>query len=195
MSTGVIPAGRMLSGFGFNSLDLPGVGMSRTDGMGDVLGFPDEGPLEDSSVFAELNRLRDNDFIVRPAAVPMVAVPSPFDAAVLLDRIQAQTHIWIGMQLLDASFSSLLDRYLVAAADAYRHNQPKAGKEHIETLRKILKKEHEDLGRDEENESGKSQEKNDDRKSANVAIDRLAARVLDFDLKYVLKRMGGGKDD
>ena len=50
-----------------------------------------------------------------------------------------------------------------------------------------------DLGRDEEHESHKSQEKNDDRKSA--LIDRLAARVLDFDLKYVLKRAGGDKDD
>ena len=93
------------------------------------------------------------------------------------------------MQLLDASFSSQLDRYLTAAADAYRHNQPKAGKEHIQTLRKLLKKEHEDMGRDEEHESEKSQDKNDDKKPR--MIDRLAARVLDFDLKYVLKRMGG----
>ena len=134
-----------------------------------------------------------NNFVPRPAAVPAVAVPNPFDAAVLLDRIQTQTHTWIAMQLLDASFSSQLDRYLTAAADAYRHNQPKAGKEHIQTLRKILKKEHEDLGRDEEHESDKNREKNDDRKSK--MIDGLAARVLDFDLKYVLKRMGDDKDD
>lgn len=188
LSTGAIPAGRMLTGFGFSSLDLPGVGPARIGGVGGIMGFPDEGPLEDSAVFAELNRLRDNDFITLPAAVPMVAVPTPFNAAVLLDRIQTQMHTWIGMQLLDASFSSQLDRYLVAAADAYRHNQPKAGKEHIQTLRKMLKKEHEDLGRDEEHESEKSQEKNDEKK--NAMINSLAARVLDFDLKYVLKRMG-----
>lgn len=97
------------------------------------------------------------------------------------------------MKLLDATFSAQLDRYLVAAADAYRHNQSKAGKEHIETLRKMLKKEHEDLGRDEEHESDKSQKKNDDKESA--LIDRLAARVLDFDLKYVMKRASGDKDD
>ena len=194
LSTGAIPAGRILAGFSFSSLDLPGVGPARIGGVGGVMGFPDEGPLEDSAVFAELNRLRDNDFITRPAVVPMVSVPVPFNAAVLLDRIQTQTHTWIAMQLLDATFSSQLDRYLSAAADAYRHNQPKAGKEHIQTLRKMLKKEHEDADKDDDKEDGKHEGKSDD-KNKRMQIDRLAARVLDFDLKYVLKRMGGDKDD
>jgi len=184
---GGIPAGRTLTGFGFSSMDLPGVWSSHMDGLGEVLGFPDEGPVDDSAVLDELNRLRDNDFITRPAAVPMIAVPNPFDAAVLLERIQAQMHTWIAMQLLDTVFSSQLDRSFQSAISAYRLNQPEVGKQEIQTMRELLKKEQPDLGRDEEHESDKNQEKNDDRKSA--LIDRLAARVLDFDLKYVTKRM------
>ena len=54
----------------------------------------------------------------------------------------------------------------------------------------MLKREHEDVDHDEDE---KAEEKNE-RKSARVNIDRLAARILDFDLKYVLKRSGGEKD-
>jgi len=129
----------------------------------------------------------------RNAAVTTIAVPDSFDAAVLLDSIRTQMHTWIGMKLLDATFSSQLDRYFQSAISAYRLNQPKVGKKEIQTMRALIKKEHEDMGRDEEHESEKSQEKNDDRKSA--LIDRLAARVLDFDLEYVMKRAGGDKDD
>jgi len=43
---------------------------------------------------------------------------------------------------------------MVAAADAYRHNQPKAGNEHIETLREMLKREHKDLDRDDDENNG-----------------------------------------
>jgi hypothetical protein len=192
-----LPPGGSLNGLGFTSLDLPGIGDMQFRGevhYTEFLGYDDDEMLEPTSEVAqELTKLENHDFVLRPAAIPNIAVPVPFDAAVLLDRIQTQMHTWIGMQLLDATFSSQLDRYLVAAADAYRHNQPKAGKDHIEILRKMLKKEHEDLGRDEEHESEKSQEKNDDKKS--VMIAHLAARVLDFDLKYVIKRMGGDRDD
>ena len=185
---GGVRPGRTVPGFGFTSPALPGISTARMKGIGAVFGYAGEGPAEDSAIKDELERLRKNDFVARPAAIPAIPVPVPFNAATLLDRIQTQMHTWIAMQLLDATFSSQLDRYLTAAADAYRHNQPKAGKEHIETLRRMLKKEHEDLGRDEEHESDNSQEKNDDKKAK--MIDRLAARVLDFDLKYVLKRMG-----
>ena len=108
----------------------------------------------------------------------------------MLGRIQSHVHTWIASGLLDATFSSQLDRYFQSSIDAYSRNQPKAAKEHIETLRKMLKREHEDVDHDEDE---KAEEKNE-RKSARVNIDRLAARILDFDLKYVLKRSGGEKD-
>jgi hypothetical protein len=194
LNTNGIQAGRTLTGFGFSSLDLPGIGPSKMDGMGDVLGFPDEGPVEESAVFAELNRLRDNDFIVRPAAVPTIAVPAPFDPAVTLERIQTQMHTWIGMQLLDATFSAQLDRYFQSAISAYRLNQPKVGKKHIQTMRELIKKEHADADReDDRDERGEKGDNND--KNKRIRIDKLAARILDFDLKYVTKRMGGDKDD
>lgn len=76
-----------------------------------------------SAVFAELHQLCDNDFVRRNAAVPTIAVPVPFDAAVLQDRIRAHVDTWASKQLFDPAFAAQLDRYMVPAADAYRHNQ------------------------------------------------------------------------
>ena len=182
--------------FGFKSRDLPGIILVKARSYAQGSQEIPSGEVDDEDggfgqQYTEL--VTKKNFVTRPAAVPTIAVPIPFDAAVLLERIQTQMHSWIGMQLLDATFSSQLDRYFAAAADAYRHNQPKAGKEHIQTLRKMLKKEHDDADKDDEKEDGKYEGKSDD-KNKRILIDRLAAKVLDFNLKYVLKRTEEGKD-
>ncbi|TAJ81712.1 MAG: hypothetical protein EPO42_01830 [Gallionellaceae bacterium] len=145
----------------------------------------------DSAILAQLDEIETHDFVPRNVAAPTIAVPAPFDAAITLDRSRTHIATWPSKQLLDPALAAQLDRYLVSAADAYRRNQFKAGKEHIETLREILKREHKDIDHDDENENGKRGERNDDHRPApqRTLIDRLAARVLDFDLKYVIKRM------
>ncbi len=186
-NTSGIHPGRTLSGFGFNSLDLPGVGsswMAGRVGENEIFGFPDDGPLQDSAVFAELNQLRDNNFVRRNAAVPTIAVPGPFDAAVLLDRIRAHVATWPGKQLVDPAYAAQLDRYLVAATEAYRLNNTKAGREHLKKIRELLEHEHQYLDHDDEDNEDTPEHK----AATRFTIDRLAARVLDFDLRYVLKR-------
>jgi hypothetical protein len=184
---GIQPNGHV-KGFGFISQSLPGLGLAQFEGESGVInGFSGEGPDPSSDISKQIQALYQNDFVTRNAAVPTIAVPTPFDAAVTLERIQTQMHTWIGMQLLDATSSSQLDRSFQSAISAYRLNQPKVGKQQIEAMRELIKKEQPDMGRDEEHESDKNHEKNDDRKSALIA--RLAARVLDFDLKYVTKHI------
>lgn len=183
--------GQRQGGFGFASPDLPGMGVAELSGATPTIGFPDEGP--DGEISDQHMKLLQNDFVTRNTAVPTIAVPIPFDPAVTLERIQAEMHTWIGKQLLDAAFSSQLDRYLVAAADAYRLNQPKVGKKHIQTMRELIKKEQPDA--DKEDDKGDRGEKGDDDKTRRALIDKLTARILDFDLKYVTKRMSGDEDD
>ena len=188
-AAGIQPKGQV-KGFGFVSQGLPGVGAAKFKGARRFArGFGGEGPDPDSDIRKQYDALKQNDFVARNAVVPTIYVPVPFDAAVLLDSIRTHMLTWSNNQLLDPAFATQLDRYMVAAADAYRHNQPKAGKEHIQTLRKMLKKEHEDTDKDDEKEDGKLEGKGEDR-NKRILIDRLAARVLDFDLNYVLKRMG-----
>lgn len=183
-SMGGIKPGNKANGFGFSSIALPGIVMVELMGDHPPRGYPDEGPLEDSAIINQLNQIEENDFVSCNAAVPTLAVPVPFDAVVLLDRIRTHVATWPGKQLIDPAFASQLDRYLVAATDAYRINNSKAGKEHIETLLRMLDREHKYLDHDDEDH-----EDSDEHKTATrLTIDRLAARVLDFDLRYVLKR-------
>jgi hypothetical protein len=181
-STSGLLAGSIQDGFGFSSKDIAGIGIAQLSGYSPILGFADEGPSGEIS--DQLDKLTRNDFVSRNAAVPAIVVPSPFDEALLLDRIRTEMQTWPGKQLLDASYSAKLDAYLSSAANAFRMSQPKVGREQIETVRKLLAKEHHYLDQDEDHED------TDEHKTATrFTIDRLAARVLDFDLRYVLKRM------
>lgn len=188
LETGGVKAGRTQAGFGFASPALPGVSEARMEGIGAVFGYAGDGPAMDSAIRPELDRLRKNDFIARPAAVPTIVVPTPFDPAVTLERIQAHMHTWIAKQLLDPAFSAQLDRYFQSAISAYRLNQPKVGKKHIQTMRELIKKEHADSDR-EDDQDDRGEKGDDHDKNKRVLIDKLAARILDFDLKYVTKRM------
>ena len=198
VANGMHPGGQAT--FGFKSHDLPGIIQVAVYGYApdsqeiDGEEIPDS-PKDagDDPFWKQYFSLLHNNFVRRSAAVPTISVTNPFDAAALLSSIQTQMHTWIGMNLLDATFSSQLDRYFQSAISAYRLNQPRVGKQQIEAMRELIRKEQPDMGRDEEHESDKNHEKKDDRKSA--LIDRLAARVLDFDLEYVTKRMGKDKDD
>jgi hypothetical protein len=195
---GGIHPGNTLSGFGFNSRDLPSVGsswMAGRIGKSEIFGFSDDGPVKDSAILTQLNQLRDKDHVTRNVAVPSIAVPTPFDPAATLERIQMQMHTWIGKQLLDVSFSAQLDRSFESAISAYRLNQPKVVRQKIRTMRELIRKEQPNLGRDQERESDNSSEKYDDRRSQVALIDKLAARILDFDLEYVTKRMNNYTDD
>lgn len=181
-------AGSSQDGFGFSSKDIPGIGITQFRGHTPAFGYPDRGPRGEIS--EQLEILRQNDFVPRNAAVPTIAVPAPFDAAVLLDRIRAEMNTWPGKQLLDPAYAAQLDRYLVSAAEAFRLNNSKAAKEHIHTLRKMLAKEHHHVDRDDADDEDTEEHK----RVTRLSIDRLAARVLDFDLRYVLKRMERGHE-
>jgi hypothetical protein len=193
---GVSPGERQI-GFGFGSRDLPAIGQVTLWGDTPIdESYVDEGPNPWSVVGKQLNVLETNNFVLRNAAAPTIAVPSPFDATILLDRIQSQMHTWIGMQLLDATFSAQLDRYFQSAISAYGLNQPKIGKKQIQTMRELIKKEQPDADRKDDNgDRGEKGDDDDKNKTKRVLIDKLAARILDFDLSYVTKRMGGDKDD
>jgi hypothetical protein len=179
-----IKPGSTVRGFGFSSHALPDIIVAELNGDAPVHGWSGEGPDESSEIYNQIEQIIQNNFVPRNVAVPAIAVPVPYDAAVLLDSIRARMLAWTGKQLLNPTFATQLDRYIVAAADAYRRNQSKGGREHIESLRKLLEQEHRYLDHDDEDHDDTDEHKT----ATRFTIDRLAARVLDFDLRYVLKR-------
>jgi len=183
--TGLAPGSNAV--FGFKSRDLPGIILAEVEGYApDSKEIAGEEIDDEDGGFGQqyMELVSRKNFVGRNAAVPAIAVPTPFDAAVLLDRVRTQVATWPSKQLLDPAFVTQLDRSMAAAANAYRLNQPKAGREHIESLRKLLEHEHRFLDHDDEDNDDTPEHK----AATRLTIDRLAARVLDFDLRYVLKR-------
>ena len=177
---GVLPGGTQ-SDFGFTSLDLPGINQARLQGPMGIIAYADEGPEDpQDGTLNALQTLQENDFASRNAAAPMIAVPTPYDAAVTLENIQTHVHTWIAKQLLDTAFSAQLDPLFQAAIDAYRLNQREVGKKKLETLREFIKQQQPDA----------------EKQAAGVnpiavppaKIDLLAARILFFDVGYVMER-------
>ena len=197
-SLGIAP-GASLGGFGLASLDLPGIFMAKLVGNTKYHNFSHNGYLnrEKSSMGKEMAKIVNNDNIPHNIAAPLISVTNPFDAAIVLDRIRTHVATWPGRQLADSAFATQLDGHIQSAADAYRNNQPEAARDHIEILFDMIRREHKGLDHEEDEESeDKRGEKDGDRKASTqrALIDRLAARVLDFDLKYVLKRTRKEKD-
>ncbi|MDD5057959.1 MAG: hypothetical protein PHQ60_08805 [Sideroxydans sp.] len=189
-SRGIQP-GTSLAGFWYASPDLPGIFVAQL--FGNVkyheFDFAGEGPYYgDTEMAGIMADITAKDFVPANVAAPMIIVPNPFDPAAVLENLRAHVATWPGKQLAEAAFAAQLDLNLQAAANAYRTNQPQAAKEHIEILLDLIRRDHKDLDRedDEENEGKNAQPKTNTQR---LTIDRLAARVLDFDLKYVLKRM------
>lgn len=175
-----IPPGGKLTGLGFSSLDLPGLAQIKAVGTYDLVYSDVDGPGDDEIFQHELFKIEYDTSPTVNAAAPMIAVPIPFDAAVTLERIQTHVHTWIAKQLLDATFSAQLDSSFQAAITAYRLNQPLVAKQHVETLRAMIKLQQPDA---ESQVTGINPIAMPPAK-----IDLLAARILFFDLLYVTER-------
>jgi len=197
LNAGIRP-GNSLKGFGLSSTDLPGVFTARLVGN---VGWADQfSPVgehaPDSEIHKQMKIVEKNNFVPYNVAAPLISVPTPFDPAIVLDNLRTHIATWPSKQLADATFAAQLDAELIATANAYRANQPEVARDHIEIMLDMIRREHKDIDRDDDDEhDNKRAEKESDRKSTTqpIRLDRLAARVLDFDLKYVLKRMK--KDD
>lgn len=188
---GGLKIGSSLSGFEFKSMDLPGVGNVEFFGSAPAgQAFPGEGPRSSSPISAQFDEITDHNFVLRNSAVPRIKIPSPFDAAVVLSNIQKHMDTdLVNMKLIDLTFASQLDRLFQTAIAAADGGNAVALKGNLKDLRQMLKREHADVDKDNEDRNNNDDDKNKE-KDKSPLIDKLAAKVLDFDLKYIQKRLG-----
>lgn len=186
---GIAPGGEP-SEFGIKSRDLPGIGVIRYLGATGITRLPGEGPDPESPVGKAYHDLRLKDFVPRPAAIPRISNPVPFDAVIVLTDIQKHIKTdMLSMQLADAALVAQLDPWFTSAIDAAKRNNREGLRHAIESLRKLLKQEHTDVDKDDDSD----RDEEDEEKKSKSRIDKLAARILDFDLKYVEKQVKGNK--
>ena len=170
--------------FEFRSPLLPGTGIMSLRGSAPVTEFPDEGPDPTSMVGIALSKLEHNDFATRNIAAPRIPNPAPYNALVVLAGIQKHldTDI-VSMKLVDPVLVTDLDRWLGAAITAAGQGNTQALRASLQEARKLLKQEHQDLDKDDD------LDEDDKPTQIKPRIDKLAARALDFDLRYVENRI------
>lgn len=190
--TGLKP-GQSQGGFGAQSQDLAGVGMVETWGRvrRDLKPFPDMGPSSKTEIGRQYyDLIEKNDSVRRPAAVPKIPNPQPFDAAAVLTSLQKHVkEDIVGMKLIDPVFAAQLDRGLQAALDAAKRGNTAGLKGQIKELRLMLKGFGEPGEVDHSNAKDDIPEDQIKTKAWPHPISKLAARVIDFDLEYIEKRV------
>lgn len=191
---GLLP-GKSQGGFGYESQDLPGIGMAGMAGKAPILAFKGEGPGGD--VGDQLSSImRETSGVTRPVAVPTFSVPAPFDASILLSRLQKHTKVdLVAYKLIDPVLAAQLDPWFTAAIDSVKRSNAEGTHHAIKELRHLLKQECSDLDKEGRWDDKGSRNDEGQEKQRQGRIDRLAARVLDFDLRYVESRIKGEDSD
>lgn len=185
---GLLP-GRSENRFALESNDLPGIAVMEIRGRPiSRLIWLGQAPEFYSPIGQEVAKLKANNFVPRLAAVPLIPVGTPYDGTAVLDALRIHvTKDLVELKLIEPILASQLDRSIQAAADAIRRNSLNAARDHLHDAFELVHKAHPDLDKDDWNDEEGMDAK---RKAQSVhPIDRLAARVIAFDLKYVEKRL------
>jgi hypothetical protein len=179
LETGIKP-GAMLGGFGFNSSALPGMGKIFFWGAAPSgQSFDDYGPEPDSPIRNQVDKVTSVD-IFRLGPVPLIVVPSPFNAATVLTDIQKHLNTdLLALKIVDPGFATQLDSWFITGIDAAKLNNVAGLLNALTQARALLKAQYPDI------DNTGNEAATDDKMVAPKLIAKLAARALNFDLKYV----------
>lgn len=188
---GGIAPGAALGGLEFKSSDLPGIGIMQLRGATPIKAYAGYGPSQEiADQIKEINR---KNFVPRTVVLPKIPVPSPFDAAAVLTSLRKHVKDdFVKMQLIEPEFASKLDLGFASAIETAKLGSTEGLRIELKALRRMLK----GFGETEADEhAAKKKDDSDDHEDKAKTGDRphpiakLAARVLDFDLKYIEKRI------
>ncbi len=169
-------------GFVADSNDLPGITTATIKGRARPATWIGEYEPSTSVGRQILDLTSTNDFVGRLVVAPRIPVPTPFNAAAVLRGIQKHVDSdLVKLGLINPGFAAELDRWFQAAIAAASGGNLSAVRNDLNELHRLLEREHKGLDRGDE--EGKDTKGRDRGRSG--LIDRLAARVLAFDLKYV----------
>lgn len=167
--------GADVSGLALESDDLPGIAIMQITGAAPATQWLSHYPPDD--VGDQVDEIKKNNFVPLYAAVPTITVPDPFDAAAILNDIQNHAQALVDLELIEPVFAGQLDELFTAARDALGLDDIPSALSHLKELQRLITEEAGD-----DNEEWDSQET----ASLQLLINQLAARVLLFDVGFVI---------
>jgi len=186
-----LPPSRRLEGLRVTSKDLPGVSVAQIRGKTTfVSGLVAERDVS-PALAQQINEVTSlKDFVPRNIAAPRITVPTPFDAAAVLNDIQKHVDTdLVNLKLIDPTFASELDRWLQAAVAAAGTGNLFAVRSDLDAAYALLEREHKGLDNNDQEGDGPMGRG----RGQSGLIDRRTAQVLAFDLRYVRNRLSTDK--
>lgn len=185
--------------------ELPGAGWMQM--QGDTPDIYNAAILPQSGALAEqVAEVLANDSVWVPVILPAIVVPKPYDAAELSRRLKAHVSTWPESGLMDAAVWTALTPKLDALTAALGAKDNKAARAAAQAVLAQVRSHHagvEEARGDEDDEANDS--KAAERQVLTVRgalekisetmppLNRVAARALAFDVRYLLERMGNGR--
>ena len=194
-----IEPGRAQSGFVVLRPELPGV--ARTFLQGDVeepWGL--DGVPETPFWTAKVAEIQAQDFLLVPVMAPIIAVPVPYSGPELARRIRNHVQTWPKYGHSSADALARLNRQFDVLIPALELNNKSAVRAAVLALRKECSDRHAGLDDDrieedfDEHDAGAQARTAAEKRAAPpVILDRVAARALLFNLRYLLQRIESGR--
>lgn len=200
-----IPPGSSQGGFMVARTELPGVARAKLTGWtAEPWGLDN---LPDTPFWSQkVDEIQDLDFVLVPVLAPVIVVPEPYNGAELARRLKAHTQTWLKFGHITTDALDRLNRQfdvLIPALES--NNKPTARVAAIAMFREVFEcnpgLNHHKLGEDDAGQfAGVLPHKYVGRQITiptsaipPVAVQRVAARALAFDLMYLLTRMEIGR--
>ncbi len=194
-----IEPGRSQGGFIVQRPELPGV--ARTYLQGSIAEpWILDGLPETPFWMAKVDEIEEQDYLLVPVLAPIIPVPDPYNGPELARRIRSHVQTWVKYGHVNADVLVRLNRQFDVLIPALELSNMQGARAAVQAIRMELADRHPGLddGRIEEDDDAfdaPAMARNHGREAAVAAgpVDRVAARALAFDLRYLLRRMDSGR--
>jgi hypothetical protein len=145
---------------------------------------------------AKIDEIEEFDYLLVPVLAPVISIPNPYNGAELARRLKAHVQTWMKYEHISGDELVKLNRQFDVLIPAMEINNKRAARAAVITLQKICADVHQGLGfekagdDDEEHGSTPLPRTPAQRSIApSLTMDRVAARALMFNLRYLMDRM------
>ncbi|MGH8440609.1 MAG: hypothetical protein ACRERW_16390 [Pseudomonas sp.] len=201
---GIAP-GTHQNGFAVLRPELPGVARAKLTGSTEEPWGLDN--LPDTHFWSQkVDEIQDQDFLLVPVLAPVIVVPQPYSGAELARRLKAHTQTWLKYGHIHADVLNRLNRQFDVLIPALEgSNKAAARAAAIEMFKEVFSHHpglnHHKLGEDDEDQAAEALPGKHTGRSATtpnsvappVAVHRVAARALAYNLMYLLTQMEIGR--
>ena len=190
-----IPPGHKQDGFVVYRPELPGVARAKLTGATDEPWGLDGLP-ETPFWTAKVEEIQDRDYVLVPVLAPVISIPEPYSGAELARRIRSHVQTWVKYGHVNADVLVRLNRQFDVLIPALELNNKQGARAAVQAIRKELADRHpglDDARIEEDDDSfdapALARSLGREVVAAASPVDRVAARALAFDLRYLLKRL------